>query len=243
MNLDNRNLFVTGASSGIGRQICISLSETANLWITGRNVDNLAQTKKLCVTGKEVTSFNIDLTNFDNISALVNDLPELDGVVLNAGVIDYAPVKLISGKRIRDIFSINFECNVLLIQQMLQKKRIKKGASIVFISSVSSLVGVAGTSLYAASKAALTAFSRVLASELASKAIRVNTISPGIINTEMIGENNQLTDNTKMKMVADYPLGLGTPSDVANQVVYLMSDNSKWMTGTNIILDGGYSLR
>lgn len=241
--LHNKTILVTGASSGIGRQVAVTASEMgASVIITGRDSKKLAATKDL-ISG-ETIAIPADLVNENEIVDLVSQLPQLHGVVFCAGVIDYTPVKFINAAKIASIFSINFNSQVLLTKQLLKTKKIEKGGSLVYISSVSSKLGVAATALYAASKAALTAFAKVTAAECAGQRIRSNSICPGIVLTPMTGKAMEATSDESMdKASTDYPLGYGMPEDVAGLTVYLLSDASRWMTGSEILMDGGLTLK
>ena len=237
--LADKNILITGSSSGIGKQIAIDCSlNNSNNFLCARRLDRLLELRKILKNPENQNVFQIDLSIEIELDELVNRLPNLDGIVLNAGVVQYRPISLITSQNIRDVFNVNFESNVLLIQKLLKAKKINKGASIVIISSISTRLGVPGTALYSASKAALTSFSKVLASELSTKSIRVNTISPGLVNTEIYQSALRLSDNSS----SNYLLGVGDVTDVSNQVLFLLSNNSKWITGTDIILDGGFLL-
>tara|TARA_B100001093_G_C26745841_1_gene978824 strand:+ start:363 stop:1073 length:711 start_codon:yes stop_codon:yes gene_type:complete len=233
----NKNILVTGSTGDIGSKISYELFlKNANIHVTSRNEEELKNFEKKynCKSNYIIA----DLKNNKDIKDLASKLPNLNGMVLNAGTLNYCPVKYINYEKMLDIFQINFFSNVLLIKELLTMKKIEKNCSIVIIGSISSMIGTPATSIYAASKAALLSFSKVLASELSAKKIRVNTVSPGIINTKMTKEINQFNELEK-----SYPLGLGDVEDVLNQVLFLLSDKSKWTTGSNFILDGGYFLK
>jgi NAD(P)-dependent dehydrogenase (short-subunit alcohol dehydrogenase family) len=172
---------------------------------------------------------------------MVGRMDKLDGIVLCAGINDYVPVKFIKQEKIDRIFQTNYFSNLILLQMVLKKKLVNKGASIVFISSVSSLMGVPGTLLYASSKGAVNSAVRVLASELAGQRIRVNAICPGIVRTEMLSGTN-IDEETFVKQEVQYPLGLGTPEDVGSAVLFHLSDASRWLTGQCMVMDGGFTL-
>ena len=140
------------------------------------------------------------------------------------------------------MFQTNYFSQLILIQMLLKKKLINRGASIVFISSVSSIMGVQGTLLYASSKGAINSAVKVLASELAGQRIRVNAILPGIVRTEMLSGTN-ISEEQFTQQESLYPLGLGTPEDVGNAVLYHLSDASRWLTGQCMVLDGGLTLK
>jgi len=242
-SLIRKRILVTGASSGIGREIAIQTSKAgADVFITGRNSERLEETKNSIQGNCE--SFVCDLTDSTSLNDFIKQLPELDGIVFCAGVVEYIPVKFINESKLNYVFSINFNSQVLLTQSLLKNKKINKKGSLVYISSISSKIGVMGTALYASSKAALNAFSKVLASELATQEIRSNTICPGIVKTPMIDmANSLLSEDSILKVADDYPLGLGLADDVAGTTIFLLSDSSRWITGTELILDGGLTIK
>ena len=243
--LTEKNILITGATSGIGKQISFDVaSNNGNAILTGRNNELLNKVAELIEDRQKVKIpiYITDLNNEDHIIAMANSLPLLDGIVLNAGIIDYTPIKYLTKEKIEVILMVNFISNVLLINKLLDLKKIKNDASIVFISSISAHLGVPGTSIYAASKAALTAFAKVLASELSIKKIRVNIISPGLVSTDLINRNSTVS-NIEKNELNYYPLGIGTVNNVSDQVIHLLSDRSKWMTGTDIVIDGGFTLK
>jgi NAD(P)-dependent dehydrogenase (short-subunit alcohol dehydrogenase family) len=240
--LSNKNILITGASSGIGRQIAIDCAQNGGIIILcARRTSELIEVQNSLTNPEVHKVINCDLTIDDQLNHLVESLPYLDGVVFNAGIVAYRPIALINQESIRNIFSINFEVNVILLQKLLKNKKLNNGASIVFIGSISSHLGNPGTALYAASKAAISAYSKVVASELAKKQIRSNVISPGLIYNENY-KNASGPKGEKISIEESYPLGLGLCSDISNQVVFLLSNKSRWITGTDIIIDGGYSL-
>lgn len=237
-NIEGKTILITGASSGLGKEIAIKCSEKgAQLIITGRDKDKLADThNQLKGTNQSITC---DLSEEVNIVELVKELPPLDGVIFCAGVIEYNPVKFINSAKIKNTFAINFDSQALLTQQLIKHKKLKSQSSLVYVSSIASKIGVPGTALYAASKASLNAFVKVTASELAGQKIRANSICPGIVVTPM-GEHAQDMSNDLEK---DYPLGLGQPIDVVGPCIFFLSDASKWITGSELIMDGGLTLK
>jgi len=242
MEVKNKRILITGATSGIGKEIAKSCFEAgANLLITGRSEEKLSHIRQDLSNSVEAVIADIKLDS--GRAKVVDKVKSLDGLVLAAGVIDYTPLKFVTEKKVDEVFAINFKANILLLQSLLQKKIINKGASIVLISSISSKVGVAGTLLYAASKAAVNAAAKVMAAELAPQKIRVNTICPGLVSTPMTEKSFQIMDEEAWKKaVSKYPLKIGKPSDLQGLVMFLLSDASSWMTGGNIEIDGGYSL-
>jgi len=240
-DIEYKNILVTGASSGIGKEIAIKLNALgANIIITGRNEERLNETRDLLIyhLGIPAESYPCDLSKEDDIRKMVTELPQLDGVVFCAGVVEYYPIKFINAEKINNIFSVNLNSQIILTQQLTKNKKLKPNGSLVYISSIASKIGVAGTSLYAASKAGLNGFVKVAASELSNQKIRANSICPGIIQTPMTEKAQNVNDD----LAKDYPLGLGETIDVVGPCIFLLSDASKWITGTELILDGGLTL-
>lgn len=243
--LSGKNILITGASSGIGRQIAIDVASNNGFAIlTGRDNTRLNEVAALISRNKEIVSpvFSADLAREEDIVRLTEGLPKLSGVVINAGIIDYTPVKYLTKGNVENILLVNFVSNVLLIRRLLELRKIQSSASIVFVSSISTRLGIPGTSMYAASKAALSAFARVLASELSNKRVRVNVVSPGLIATDLT-EKISSVKSSQTDDVKSYPLGWGTVNNVSDQVIHLLSNKSEWMTGTDILIDGGFTLR
>ncbi len=237
-SIDNKIIFVTGASSGIGASIAVESSKMgAQLIITGRNSERLNNT--FCqLEGNDNLQIVGDLTKVEDIDLIVEQLPFLDGLVLNAGILKTTPVKNISSSAIDKVFNTNIISSIQLVQKLLKKKKINKGSSIVFISSISSFSVKIGNSLYSATKGAINSFMKVLALELAPQRITVNSIQPGFIKTRALSSgiitDEQLEDHFKI-----YPLGIGKPSDIAFACIYLLSDAAEWVTGSIFTIDGG----
>lgn len=244
ITLKDKNILVTGASSGIGRQIAIMASELgATVTVLGRNIERLNETISL-LTGTGHKMFSVDLSVSSDIDQLIIESLPYDGVVFNAGIVEYLPVKFLNDNKISSVFATNFDSNVILSQRLIKKKLLNKKGSLVFVSSISSKLGVPGTAMYAASKAALSSFSKVLASELAPQGIRSNSVCPGIIRTAMTEQASDVVSQEELKKAeSEYPLGYGEPSDVGGLIMYLLSDMSKWMTGSDLIIDGGFTLK
>ena len=243
-NLDNKTIFITGSSSGIGKSIALSCSKMgANIILTGRNVSRLEATYNELQTNPNNYFLVADLKDHSDIEELVDKLPPLDGLVLNAGIVKTVPVSFIKKEHINEVFDVNFTSSVLLIQKLLKKRKIKKGGSICFISSVASSYVNIGNSLYSASKGAVNSFTKAAALELSSKQIRVNAILPGFIETGIL-ENSKIDQASIKEHLKNYPMGrFGQPDDIANGVIYLMSDASQWTTGSLMTIDGGYSIK
>jgi len=237
--IKGKTILITGASSGIGREIAIQCHNNgAHVIITGRDLDRLKETSNKILNGHYL-SYCYDLSIEENIVELVDKLPKVDGVVFCAGLVEYLPIKFINKNKIQNTFSLNFDSQVILTQQLIKHKKLNVNSSLVYISSISSKLGVGGTAMYAASKAALNAFMKVTASELANQKIRANSVCPGIITTPM----GQKAQNMTQDISKDYPLGLGQPVDVAESCLFFLSDASKWITGSELIIDGGLTLK
>ena len=240
--LTGKHILVTGASSGMGRVFCQMISaEGATVSLLARNEERLKETLSQ-MEGEGHTYYVCDLTDEEQLKATIGQLQAVDGAVFCAGINDYVPLKFIKQEKLDHIFQTNYFSQVILTQMLAKKKLINKKASLVYISSLSSVLGVAGTLLYASSKAALNSAVRVIAAELAPQGVRANAICPGIVKTEMLSGTN-IDEETFTKQAVDYPLGLGNPEDVGNAVLYHLSDGSRWLTGNCMVIDGGYSLK
>ena len=238
--LKGKTVLVTGASSGLGKQTAITASEYgAIVVITGRNTTRLEETYQ-SLKGEGHRQIPADLTVQADIDRLVSELPVLDGLVHSTGISELSPARFISEEIISRTFSISFNASVLLTAGILAKKKLAKGtSSIVFISSISTMYPFVGGAMYISAKAALEAYARVLTLELASRGTRVNCVSPAFVRTPMLDEtaenfSREVVDKIEQRQL----LGLGDPLDVANTIVYFLSDASKWVSGTNLVLGG-----
>lgn len=243
-SLQGKVVLVTGASSGIGRATAIECSRLgAQVIITARNEQRLQDTfNQLVGTGHQIIL--CDLANEESVDQLAQAVPHLDGLVNNAGYQEYLPVPFIKKDKLEAIMSVNTIAPITLLQKLLRSKKITKGGSIVFTSSLAGLgINAPGNSMYAATKGAISAFITGAAIDLSPKKIRVNAVCPGMVNTAImdygtIGEEELKAD------AANYPLGrYGEPEDIAFAIIYLLSDASSWVTGTNLVIDGGVSAK
>ena len=241
-SLAGKTILVTGASSGLGAATAIECSKSgATLVITGRNLERLNNTFNQ-LDGSNHIQLPFDLTIKENIDELANTLPSLDGLALCAGITKTIPVKFISNESIDEIFQTNVLSSMQLIQKLLKKKKINKDGSIVFISSISTGYADKGNSIYAASKGAINSFSKVLALELAAQRITSNCVQPGFVPTGML-DGGSVSEEQLLEEEKRYPLGFGQPIDIANGIIYLLSDAAKWVTGSVLTIDGGVTLR
>jgi NAD(P)-dependent dehydrogenase (short-subunit alcohol dehydrogenase family) len=239
-SLSGRTVLVTGATAGIGRQTALSVAQMgARVIVTGRNAGRLTATHTQ-LEGSGHVAIAADLADEKERERLVGELPALDGIAHCAGVTLLHPFKFSDERRYREVYSINVEAPLFLTQRLFKHKRLANGGSIVFIASLGAFIGARGHSIYAGSKAAIVGIMRVLAHELAGNRIRVNCVSPGMVKTEVVdGFAHQVSAEVVAADEARYPLGYGTPEDVANTVVFYLAPASKWITGTNLIMDGG----
>ena len=241
-SLKGKQILVTGASSGIGRSICIETSKMgATVHLVARNEERLSETLKQ-MAGEGHKMHIVDLCNKNNVIEMADNLPSVDGIVLCAGIIKTMPIKHISENAMEDIFNTNIMANIRMVSRMLKKKKINKGASVIFISSVSTFNVKIGNSLYSATKGAVNSFAKAMALEVSKQGIRVNCIQPGFIPSNIL-ENHGLGQEAIQWYEERHPLGLGKPSDIANGCIYLLSDASRWMTGSIMTIDGGYTLQ
>ena len=240
--LKDKTILITGASSGIGAEAAIQCSKMGGkLIITGRDKERLEKTFSQ-LEGQGHEQHIADLTREDEINNLVDTIPVLDGIVLNAGIGLTKIIKFLKKDDIDTIFMTNFKSPVLISQKLLASKKVNKGSSFVFISSIAPRVISPGNSMYAATKGAMNAFAKTLAKEVAPQKIRVNCIQPGTIKTLLLASKANSDDQWAVDE-KKYLIGrFGVPEDIAYLIIYLLSDASQWMTGTGIIIDGGHSL-
>lgn len=245
-SLEGKTILVTGSSSGIGRGIAIECSKMGGkVILNGRNVDRLKETLDM-MEGEGHQVMAADISSQEEIDQLVADVPTLDGCVLCAGIPQVCPVKHFKRNDIEDILSVNTVAPIMITSGLLKKKKIRKGSSVVLIESISGVfVGTKGDVSYNASKAALNGFLKGSALELAAQGIRINAINPGLVPTNILNLTNEMfaeSHHTDI-MVDSYPMKrYGTPEDIAYGAIYLLSDASSWVTGTNLVIDGGYIL-
>ena len=242
-SLEGKIILVTGASSGIGKATAIECSKMgATVVVTARNEERLKETLGV-LEGQGHSMIICDLTSDDELNNLVEVCPELDGLVCNAGINKLAPIRMLKEADMSNIFSVNTFSPIFLLQKLTKKKKIKDDGSVVFTSSISGIGAAAvGESMYIASKGAISAFVKAAALEYSKKGVRVNAVCPGMVKTDMSDayELNE-GDNEDLK---NYPLGrYATPEDIAWGIIYLLSNASSWVTGTNLIIDGGLTTK
>lgn len=241
--LSGKTILITGASSGIGRATAIECSKMgATIVITGRNRERLNDTYHQ-LEGLKHLMISTDIVNDDGIEKLLSQLPSVDGIVHCAGLTKNIPFQFATREHLDEVLNVNFYAPAEITRKVLKAKKIEKNGSIVFISSISGVFcSAVASTIYSSSKGAVNGLVKGLALDLALKLIRVNSVNPGLIQTNFFAEGaiseEQLSDNLKK-----YPLKrFGQPEEVAYAVIYLLSDASKWVTGSNLLIDGGYTL-
>jgi len=245
-SLEGKTILVTGAGGGIGRATAIACSKMgATLVVTDINAETLAETLSLLETEGERKHlmFTADLTNDEELDKMVAEMPQLDGIVCNAGISKVLPIQFLNAEDMNRIMAINAFAPMYMTQRLYKKKRINKGGSIVYTVSISgvSMVSMGGV-MYAVSKNALDAFMRNAALEFAARNIRVNSVNPSRVKTPLI-KNSVYSEEEVAKDMQSYPLKrYAEPEEIANSIVFLLSDAASYITGHALIVDGGKTL-
>ncbi|MFV0530328.1 MAG: SDR family NAD(P)-dependent oxidoreductase [Flavobacteriales bacterium] len=241
--LNNKKILITGASSGIGRATAVLLAELgADLILCGRNKERLIETKSLLKENTH-TVLTFNLLKEEEINSALDTLQlKLDGIVLNAGIVDYKPVSFIKEDHINELFSINYKSNIYIIKKIYKDKKINKGGSITFLSSIAAISGTPATLVYASTKGAINSMVKVLALEFSKRKIRVNSILPGLVRTPLLDNDEEMIKAKYDEIEKTYPLGFGQPDDVAYLIAFLQSDASSWITGSHYTIDGGATI-
>ena len=243
-SLEGKTILVTGASSGIGRATAIACSQMgAVVVVTGRNEPRLQETLD-ALEGSGHQMIVADITNDDQIDYLVDQIPAINGLVNNAGITETCPTQFIKRDKLNRVMEVNTIAPILLTQRILKKKKLGKGGSIVFTCSISgTCVCVGGNVLYSASKGAIHGFMKNAALDLAHKGIRVNDVCPGMIDTHILDAGTISEEQLEIE-AQRYPMKrFGKPEEVAYGIIYLLSDASSFVTGSSIVIDGGFTLQ
>ena len=248
-SLEGKTVVITGASSGIGAQCAIDCSKMgATVVLIARNEQRLSETRSL-LDGEGHLSVSIDLTNFselkDCVKSIVEQVGPINGLVNCAGISTTLPLKLMNAEKMDEFFHTNVFSAIELTRHFCQMGNVNKsGASIVFLSSIMALAGENGKSLYSMTKGALLSVVRSLACEYARRNIRFNCVSPGAILTPINQDLPHMKNpDARATLEAKHLLGLGQTTDISNACIYLLSDASRWVTGQNFVIDGGYTAR
>lgn len=246
LGLAGRALLITGASSGIGRAAAVAASRAgARVALVARRADALEETASL-LDGEGHRAFATDLAEHaghgELFAGIVGEMGPLDGMLHAAGEHAAAPLRAITAKHVNTLLSANVTSSVLLVKAFRSPKVRAERASVVLMSSAAGLVGEPGVSVYAASKAAVSSLARSLALELAPEGVRVNSIAAGIVETPLTARLRRTVGQAGWEAIeAAHPLGVGSPEDVANAALYLLSPAARWVTGTTLVVDGGYT--
>lgn len=244
-SLYGKTLLVTGASSGIGRATAIECSRMgAKVILNGRNRERLDETLSQ-LEGVGHSIIMADITNIEQTIQMVKEICEIDGAVFCAGQVIGATFNFCKPDYFRKLFDVNFFGTVELFRQLVKRKKIKRGGSVVVLDSIGGVKSFSGgNSMYGSTKAALWSFTKSAAYELSPKRIRVNALLPGMVNTPMINNSDLFNQEDYKNDLRNYPLGrYGEPTEIAYAAVYLLSEASVWMTGSEIVIDGGFSIR
>ena len=242
-SLAGKTILVTGASSGIGQETALACARMgAAVVITGRNQERLQETYDRLETSSK-TQILADMTCQEDVDRLVAALPPLDGAVLCAGISTTLPLQFGSREKFDEMFNVNFFAPIELLRLIYKKKVLNKGASVVLLASIGGTHSfMPGNGVYGASKAALNSVMKYAAREYASRKVRVNSICPGMVDTPLI-HRGTITEEQLAEDAKRYPLGrYGQPADIANGALYLLSDASSWLTGHDLVIDGGFSI-
>lgn len=241
-------VIISGASSGIGKAAAIRLSELGAVCILiGRNIERLNTVQNLCIS--ETMIISSDLYDFNNYEEIINKIYErygkIYGFVHSAGIEQTILLQQLTQDNLKNIFEINVFSSLEFIKIISKKKYKDETQSIVLIASVMGVVGNKGLTSYSATKGAIIAMAKSIALELSKKGIRINVVSPGHVeDSEMsLEKEKKLSKEANLEIINNHPLGLGTCDDVALTIRFLISQESKWITGQNIIIDGGYSIQ
>ena len=241
--LEGKTILITGSSAGIGRATAIECSKLgAKVVLVARNEERLKSVLAELI-GEGHLYFSCDLSSCESVTEMVDKLPSLDGVVLNAGISILSPISFLKEEDLDATLSLNTKSPIITLQKIVKKKKIQKSSSVVFTSSIAGLGAAAvGEAAYMASKGAISAFVKGAALELSRKGIRVNAVCPGMVQTEMTDAYGM--DESNNPDLANYPLGrYGQPRDIAYAIIYLLSDASSWVTGSNLVIDGGLTIK
>lgn len=250
-SLENKVIIVTGASSGIGAQCAIDCSKMgARVVLVARNEERLKQALEQCEEPSRHMILPLDLSSSDGLKDAIKDVVskvgKINGVVNCAGMSSVTPLKLITDELLDQFFRTNVYSAINLSKEVTRVGNYDKehGCSIIFFASIMGICGDKCKTMYSATKGALIAAARSMACELAKNKIRVNVVSPGAIETPINAKLPHMADPELRKELEDkHLLGLGECSDIANACIYLLSDAAKWVTGQNLIVDGGYTAK
>jgi NAD(P)-dependent dehydrogenase (short-subunit alcohol dehydrogenase family) len=244
IDLTGKRFLITGATSGIGLEICKQIDQFNGCIVAiGRDQNKLKTLASMLKNKGEFVGLLHNLEDLENRKGLHEKLVStFDGFIHAAGMVQILPVKFFNQIIQDQIRKVNYDSAVDIISYLLKQKKMNPTSSIVLISSIAGSFGMKGNLMYSSTKASLDIFAKILSAEVSKIKIRVNTICPGQIESEMTEKISKTLSNETINLDKQkYPLGYGSPIDVANLALFLLSDRSKWITGSNIIIDGGRS--
>ena len=246
-SLEGKTILVTGASSGIGRGIAVACAKIgARVIINGRNEQRLKETHSM-LEGEGHNVIAADLSIKEGIDYLVSACPEINGFVYSTGILKLCTVKTVNRQNLEESINTNTIAPIMVTNGLLRKKKLRAGSSIVYISSMSGVfIGGTGEISYSTTKGALNGYTKTAALELGPRKIRINCICPALVPTDLSRQYHEIVPEEilKAEIPTKYPLGrMGTVEDVANGAIYLLSEASSWVTGINLVLDGGLTLK
>lgn len=242
-SIEGKTILVTGVASGMGKATAIACAKMGAHVVGADFNEKSMETTVAELEGEGHQQYTINLADESTWTDLLENTPALDGIANCAGIANMNPFAFINRAEMDKVFNINFFGPVLLTKSLLKAKKLNKGGSVVFVSSVDGpRVVHIGNSVYSAGKSALVGMARNMAVDLAGKKIRVNCILPGTTDTPLIRTAN-VTEESLAEVAKTFPLKrFGTPEDMANGIIYLLSDASSFVTGTELVIDGGYTL-
>jgi len=246
---EGRWVLVSGASSGIGRAIAVALAASgARVVLMGRREDQLQVTAQLCGEAAGIEILPLELSNTAAIAPAVADLTKrlgrLYGLCHCAGIVQTLPLAATTTERLQAMLGINLAAGMELARALTRRDTLdERGGSILWMASIYAHVGAPGQVGYCASKGAITAAARAMALELAPRKVRVNCLSPGLVKTPMTeASSSRMSEEQWARIAAMHPLGTGQPEDVARAAVFLLDPRNTWITGSDLVIDGGYTL-
>lgn len=246
-SLKDKTILITGASSGIGRSCSVECSKSgAHMILIARNEEELQKTLSMLSPGTKVETIIADITDCENLEEMIAEKIEsvgkISGFIHCAGIEKTLPLKKHTPQLYNDIFAVNVISGFEIAKILSLKKYKTETSSFIFIASVAGMVGEAGKAAYSASKGAVISGVRTLAMELSRSGIRVNSVSPAMVKTPILEKMfDNIGEEASQEIVKKHPLGIGDPEDIANACIFLLSDAAKWVTGSNLVIDGGYS--
>ncbi len=246
LDMTGRRVLVTGASSGIGQATAILLAELGcQVVLVARSEDRLQATRALMPGGGH-TIKAFDLSKVETIESWLKEVTTstgpLNGLVHSAGIHRTTPIRFEKPSVDDPLWRINYHASVALLIAFRKPANRAQSASVVLVSSIVGLIGQPGISAYCASKGALIAYARAAALELARERIRVNCVAPGHVHSALSAAAESKLTEAQVKAIEDgHPLGLGKPEDVANAITFLLAETGRWITGTTLVVDGGYT--